>query len=377
MVKRLSTWLRSGVVDKNIKDNFRSTLNALYDTCPLKISRRALQSPANITVFGWFEDQRLSKLSSPSSKQPKQPKQKRACAVFKKTRLYSSNVTTNNVDNQINNNYINDKTIRRDSSPSLRQKFSFTDSEQGAFVEHIINLAEKAIYKFLVDNERNIPLNVVMDFVSKQRPPVNIDFSNADLLCMLNFIIDNINIFIRVSAFHGRWNDHSLQNVAILACEIVICVGGNHEDICAYKENVDNEIVRRWINSAVKNCPQLPQKRKHGDVDDASIGEITEFVMDILEEVEESKKGEKQDILKLALKGNEQIIQFCKGIKMKEKDSQIRKFIQFANLMFDIHWEKVLAQFRHIQSRCDVVTSRVDVMCTLNLRAIQFVKGGD
>lgn len=207
-------------------------------------------------MFGWFEDQRLSKLSSPSSKQPKQPKQKRACAVFKKTRLYSSNVTTNNVDNQINNNYINDKTIRRDSSPSLRQKFSFTDSEQGAFVEHIINLAEKAIYKFLVDNERNIPLNVVMDFVSKQRPPVNIDFSNADLLCMLNFIIDNINIFIRVSAFHGqyktrpvelfsnfkknvrnkmahgivtddkgRWNDHSLQNVAILACEIVICVG--------------------------------------------------------------------------------------------------------------------------------------------------------
>ncbi|CAB4483686.1 hypothetical protein RhiirA5_421535 [Rhizophagus irregularis] len=342
MVKRLSTWLRSGVVDKNIKDNFRSTLNALYDTCPLKISRRALrdslhdnlyndqvfrqESPANITVFGWFEDQRLSKLSSPSSKQPKQPKQKRACAVFKKTRLYSSNVTTNNVDNQINNNYINDKTIRRDSSPSLRQKFSFTDSEQVAFVEHIINLAEKAIYKFLVDNECNIPLNVVMDFVSKQRPPVNIDFSNADLLCMLNFIIDNINIFIRVSAFHGRWNDHSLQNVAILACEIIICVGGNHEDICAYKENVDNEIVRRWINSAVKNCPQLPQKRKHGDVDDASI----------LEEVEESKKGEKQDILKLALKGNEQIIQFCKGIKMKEKDSQIRKFIQFANLMFDI-----------------------------------------
>ena len=106
------------------------------------------ESPANITVFGWFEDQRLSKLSSPSSKQPKQPKQKQACAVFKKTRLYSSNVTTNNVDNQINNNYINDKTIRRDSSPSLRQKFSFTDSEQGAFVEHIINLAEKQYTNF-------------------------------------------------------------------------------------------------------------------------------------------------------------------------------------------------------------------------------------
>ncbi|RIA94128.1 hypothetical protein C1645_818511 [Glomus cerebriforme] len=96
----------------------------------------------------------------------------------------------------------------------------------------------------------------------------------------------------------GRWSDHSLQNVTILACEVVICV-----DICAYKENVDNEIVQRWINSAVKDCPQLPQKRKHDDVDDANIGEITE-------EFEESKKGEKQDILKLALKGNEQILQF-------------------------------------------------------------------
>jgi hypothetical protein len=93
---------------------------------------------------------------------------------------------------------------------------------------------------------------------------------------------------------------------------------------------------RWWINSAVKICPILPQKRKRDDVNDANIGKITEFVMDILEEVDESKKGEKQDILKLALKGNEQILQFWEVIKMKEKDSQIRKFIQFANLMFDI-----------------------------------------
>jgi hypothetical protein len=78
--------------------------------------------------------------------------------VFKKTWLYSSNITTNNIDNQINNNYINDKTIYHDSSPLLRQKFSFTDSEQKAFIKHIINLTKKAIYKFLVDNKYNIPL---------------------------------------------------------------------------------------------------------------------------------------------------------------------------------------------------------------------------
>ncbi|CAI2196106.1 9998_t:CDS:2 [Funneliformis geosporum] len=217
MVKQLSTWLRSGVIDKSIKDNFRLTLDTLYDTCLLKIFRRSLRdslhnnlyndqafhqvSTANITVFGWFENQRLSKLSSySSSKQPGQPKIKRACAI--------------------NNSYANDKTTRRDPSPSLRQKLSFTDSEQGAFVEHIINLAKKAICKFFVDNERNIPLNIQLK-------------KNVQNKMAHGIVIDD----------KGRWSDHSLQNVAILVCEVVICVGSNYEDISAYKENVDSEIV--------------------------------------------------------------------------------------------------------------------------------------
>ena len=49
----------------------------------------------------------------------------------------------------------------------------------------------------------------------------------------------------------------------------------------------------------------------------------------LLEEVEESKKEERQDILKLALKGNEHILQFWKVIKMKEKDSQSYSVCKF------------------------------------------------
>ena len=41
---------------------------------------------------------------------------------------------------------------------------------------------EKTIYEFLVNNEHNIPLNVVNGFVSKQRPPVSTDFANADIV---------------------------------------------------------------------------------------------------------------------------------------------------------------------------------------------------
>src|ERR1044071_2836111 len=67
----------------------------------------------------------------------------------KKSRLYSSKVT---------NHIGNHESIHiHDPSPSpMRQKFSFTDSEQRAFVEHIINLSEKAIYEFLVNNGHNI-----------------------------------------------------------------------------------------------------------------------------------------------------------------------------------------------------------------------------
>ncbi|CAH1764755.1 10675_t:CDS:2 [Entrophospora sp. SA101] len=46
--------------------------------------------------------------------------------------------------------------------------------------------------------------------------------------------------------------------------------------------------------------------------------------MDILEEIEESEKGEKQSILNLALKENEYVVQFWKTVKTKERSEQIQ-----------------------------------------------------
>ena len=261
--KELSAWIRSGVVEKNLKETFDSTLDALCDACPLRKSRESIykslhdllysdktfrqSSLAHITMFGWLEDKKLSSSSSSSSQ-----KQSKPFVGFKKTRFHSSavgqyaTVTNNRKDN----------TTARDSYPSIKQSFSFTEKEQGAIIEPFINLVERAVYDFLVNNEDIIPLEIVESFADKQRPPISKDFCNADLLCMLNFILENITIFSKKSVFHGqykanpaellidfkkkvrnklahgivvsgkgRWSDHALQHVSILACEVIICLG--------------------------------------------------------------------------------------------------------------------------------------------------------
>lgn len=161
--------IRSGVIEKNLKDTLDSTLDAIYDACPLRRSRDILygdetfrkSSPANIMIFGWFEDEKLSSSSSSSSQKRSKSK---PFAVFKKTRFHSSAVGQTA---SITNNYIDNRTAR-DSSPSVKQSFSFSDSEQGAIIEPFINLSEKTVSDFLANNESIIPLEVVEPFANKQ-----------------------------------------------------------------------------------------------------------------------------------------------------------------------------------------------------------------
>lgn len=91
-------------------------------------------------------------------------------------------------------------------------------------------------------------------FVSRQHICVSKDFRNADLLCLLNFIIENVKIFSENSLFHGQhkadpaellinfkknirhklahrivsekgwWCNHALQHVSILEYEVIICL---------------------------------------------------------------------------------------------------------------------------------------------------------
>ncbi|CAG8704537.1 12004_t:CDS:2, partial [Cetraspora pellucida] len=301
MSKALSKWLRSGVIKQNIKDTLKSTIDALHTCCPQKVTREALynslrdilyndklfreESEIHIRVFNWFKEKNLS-----SSKQS---------VIF------------------------------------------FSDEEQGSIIEHILNLVEKKLNKFLVNI---IPFNVVETFASKQHPPINPDFSNADTQCMLNFIIENIKNFeksvfygqhktnpakifnnckknVRNKIAHGivvdengRWGDHSLQHVTILACEVIICIGGDYKKAYAIKENLDNKIFQKWTvktttevaNNYCENQSR-PIKRKYDPTD---FCEMTRFVLEILKEVEETKEGTKQKIMKLALREDEYITEY-------------------------------------------------------------------
>ncbi|CAG8545502.1 13240_t:CDS:2 [Ambispora gerdemannii] len=231
----------------------------------------------------------------------------------KKTRLYASAVGPHTTIN----NY-NDRSTRDFSPPPVKQMFSFSDGEQGAVVEPLINLVEKVLYKFLVNNESIIPADVVESLAAEQRPLISTDFSNADFLYILNFITEKIDIFLKKSVFHGqykanpvelfnnfknvchkmthgivvnevgRWSDHALQHVALLAC-------GNYEEVYITKEGINND---------VGDNGDQPPKRK---LEDTDFGKMAEFVLDVLDEVEDTEKGQK--IMKLTLKEDKYFMQ--------------------------------------------------------------------
>ncbi|CAG8510499.1 9179_t:CDS:1 [Diversispora eburnea] len=55
--------------------------------------------------------------------------------------------------------------IHRSSSPPIPQKFSFTASEQGSYVEPILHHSERVLFKFITRHEKYIPLITVKDLL--------------------------------------------------------------------------------------------------------------------------------------------------------------------------------------------------------------------
>ncbi|CAG8594644.1 20664_t:CDS:2, partial [Dentiscutata erythropus] len=276
------------------------------------------QSNVHTKLFEWFTEENEEKRPRPY-----------VLVKFKK-RVYSSAF----FGSKVTNNY-NTKQNRESSPPPVKQIFSFSDEEQGAIIEPILNL----------------------------RPPINPDFGNADTLNMLNFIIENIKLFDK-SVFHGqhksapinlfknfknnvrhkmahgilidqkgRWSDHALQNVAILACDVVTCLGGNYEELYTIKERLGNKIIEKWTDKPTlevenKNYEnQIQPKRKH---DDSNFCEMLKFV-------NETKEDSKQKIMKMALREDEDLIQIWRVVKTTEcRKKQSYEFIDFVNLAFNL-----------------------------------------
>ena len=81
------------------------------------------------------------------------------------------------------------------SEREIPQKFSLTPAEQGSYVEPILQHVERALFKFIANHKKYIPFEVIKNFMAKCNPLCQVNFSDADLLCILNFIIQNITLF--------------------------------------------------------------------------------------------------------------------------------------------------------------------------------------
>lgn len=63
------------------------------------------------------------------------------------------------------------------------------------------------------------------------------------------------------------------------------------------------------------------------------------FILDILEDLEETEKDDRKKMLKLAFDENVYMSKFLETIKNEERKFQVRKFIQFASVMFDVNFK--------------------------------------
>ena len=220
--KSLNQWLRSGVVKQNIKDTLDSTLDTLYRICQLNVTResisRSLKDILRNDLTFRQEQQEHSKIHNWFQEQQK----KQTPIIFKKTRISASGShSTINIASSPNNiagspdnvaGSPNNIGSTRDSSPPpIKRRYSFSEAEQGAVVETFLTFAEKALYNFLVKYEDKLPDILVENFASKQNPPVSKDFRDADVLCILKFIIENVKIFLKEKAFHGSYKSNPIE----------------------------------------------------------------------------------------------------------------------------------------------------------------------
>ena len=300
---KLSKWL-----EKNIKNNLKDTLEETIESLLLldppinkKASASNQKKVLTSSLKSLLKNEESQKeyeplrvlFSVPERKKDNKRKlkiiEKENRAVFKKARIFSKfvNISYGTAPTSIQNSSINREfgveqkrnvqneqenvrdiknvhrssslTSGRESSPPIPQRFSFSSSEQGSYLEPILEHVERALFRFIVNNEEYIPLEAVESFTTKCNPPRQVNFSDADLLCILNFIIQNINLFTtgrsNQTLFHGeykldpselfksfkiearnhnahaitqqmgRWNDEELQRLSTLALKVIVCLG--------------------------------------------------------------------------------------------------------------------------------------------------------
>ncbi|CAI2169755.1 12123_t:CDS:2 [Funneliformis geosporum] len=247
----------------------------------------------------------------------------------------------------------------------IPQRFSFSESEQGAFVEPILVHVEKALMKFVKKHEKNIPYENVESFVKTCYPRRLSNLSDIDLRGLLNFFIKNNSLFITgqsdqtlfhgryrlnpcelfkffkieagdhnahaITQQHGRWNDETLQRISTLSLEVAICLGvqdvqEEYNKLMEIRNNFDSELTKRLASTA-------NEKR---ELVDSKLDELTDLVLDIMNQLESSEKELKR-IVQMAISKDDIFLNILRSVyAIQDEDTKIKKFIKLMNILFEM-----------------------------------------
>ncbi|CAG8635737.1 16947_t:CDS:2 [Cetraspora pellucida] len=183
-------------------------------------------------------------------------------------------------------------------------------SKQGAYIEPILEHMELSLFRFIIKQEKYIPYETVRNFVSKCNPPKKDDFSDTDLLCLLNFI--TILLIIE--------DQDALKPLREI------------------KQKLESELIKRWISTRKRRHEEDDNKCnvKKRDLKNIEYRELTDFTLNVISKLE---KNEEQvgKIVRLAIAKDETLINIWKSL-MTQKDEyvKIKKFVTLANFQFDM-----------------------------------------
>ncbi|CAG8535361.1 31866_t:CDS:2 [Gigaspora margarita] len=219
-------------------------------------------------------------------------------------------------------------------SSQIPQRFSFPPSEQDAYVEPVLEHVEKLLFRFIVKHEQYIPYKTVENFISKCSLPKQTD---ANLLCILNFMIQNISV-----------HTGSISNIVLWT----IFIPPSEQD--AYVEPVLEHVEKSLFRFIVKHEQYIPyklwrtlfQNRKHEEEEECNVkrkylsnieyGEFTDFALYLVNKLEKNEEQIGQ-IARMAVAKNDILIDIWGSlITQKDENAKIKKFVALINFQFDM-----------------------------------------
>ncbi|CAG8722472.1 2233_t:CDS:2, partial [Racocetra fulgida] len=167
--------------------------------------------------------------------------------------------------------------VHRSSSPPIPQRFSFSASEQGSYVEPILQHVERALFNFITRYEKYIPSKTVKDFVMKSTEVINTSIGSGGQ--------DEYEQLVEIK----RKLDFEIME------RLISTANGTHED-----NEADYQIKKRKLRDL-----ELEEDKRQ-------LEELTDFALDIIGKLESSDKEQLNRIVQMTISKNELLLNIWK-----------------------------------------------------------------